>query len=115
MSTTTLFKNLLLDASDINTVSLHSGDPGGAGTANEITGSGSYARQSCTFAAAASGEKELSTALDFTLAPNQAVTYIGFWASSTFRGSKTLTGDLAANSAGQFRVTTATKLTLSDL
>lgn len=114
MSTTTLFKNLLLDASDINTVSLHSGDPGGAGTNNEVSG-GSYARQSCTFSAAASGEKALSAALDFTLAANQPVIYIGFWHGSTFRGSKALTGDLAANSAGQFRITTATKLTLSDL
>ncbi len=114
MSSTTSFKNHLLDASDIDTISLHTGDPGGAGTANEVTG-GSYARAACTFAAASAAQKALSAAVDFTLAANQSVTYLGFWAGSTFRAAKATSGDTAANSAGQFRVTTTTKLTLADL
>ena len=114
MATTTVFKNLLLDASDINTLSLHSGDPGANGTSNEISGNG-YARQACTFAAAANGERALSANVDFSAPALQAITYMGFWTSSTFRGSKALTGDLAANSAGQYRITTATKLTLTDV
>lgn len=115
MATTTAFKNLLLGASDIDTLSLHSGDPGSDGSTNEVSGGG-YARQSCTFAAAASGERALSAAVDFSTPASQSVTYLGFWASSTFRGSKALTGDLVANSAGQYRVTTtATKLTLADV
>lgn len=114
MATTTVFKNLLLAASDINTLSLHSGDPGGAGTSNEVTGGG-YARQSCTFAAAADGARALSANVDFSAPANQSITYLGFWASSTFRGSKVLTGDLSANSAGQYRITTATQLTLADV
>ncbi len=114
MSTTTAYKNLLLAASDINTLSLHSGDPGGAGTSNEVSGGG-YARQSCTFAAAANGARALTANVDFTTPANQSITVLGFWAGSTFRGSKALTGDLLANSAGQYRVTTATQLTLADV
>ena len=114
MSSTTAFKNLLLDASDINTLSLHSGDPGGSGTSNEVSGGG-YTRQSCTFAAAASGEKALSAAVNFTTLASQSVTYLGFWASSTFRGSRQLSGDTSANAIGQYQVTAATKLTLADV
>lgn len=114
MSSTTAFKNLLLGASDINALSLHSGDPGASGTSNEVTGGG-YSRQACTFATAASGERALSAPVDFATPPNQTVAYIGFWSSGTFRGAGAVTGDATANSAGQYRVTAATKLTLTDV
>ena len=114
MATTTAFKNLLLNASDIDTLSLHLGDPGAAGTANEVTGGG-YVRKNGVFAAAANAARALSADVDFSTPASQAVTYLGFWAGSTFRGSKAVTGDLAANASGQYRVTSATKITLSDL
>lgn len=114
MPSTVAFRNLLLDASDIDTISLHSGDPGVSGTANEVTGGG-YARQPATFASAANGEKALSATVSFTTSPSQAVTHLGFWANTTFRISQIVTGDQSANANGDYDVTTSTKLTLSDV
>ena len=114
MATTTALKNLLLTASDIDTLSLHSADPGATGTANEVAGSG-YVRKTIAFAAAANGERIMSADVDFSTPASQAVTYLGFWAGSVFRGSKAVIGDMAANASGQYRVTSATKITLSDL
>jgi hypothetical protein len=112
MDAAAAFKNLILDASDINTISLHSGDPGSAGTANEVTGGG-YSRQSCTFASAASGEKALSADVTFATPANQSVTHIGFWASSTFRTSAARSsGDATASAGGAYKVGAGTKLTL---
>lgn len=114
MATTTAFKNLLLNASDINTLSLHSDDPGAAGTANEVTGNG-YARQSIAFDAAADGERAMSADVDFSTPANQPITYLGFWTGSVFRSAKPVIGDMSANASGQYRVTTDTVLALSDL
>ncbi len=114
MSTTTNFKNLLLAASDINTLSLHTADPGGSGTSAEVTGGG-YVRQSCTFAAPAAGVRALSAEVAFTLPALQPVAFLGFWAGSTFRGSRAITGDSAANSAGQYLIAAGTQITLADV
>ncbi len=114
MATTTAFKNLLLNASDIDTLSLHSGDPGAAGTANEVTGGG-YVRKNGVFAAATNAARALSADVDFSTPANQSVTYIGFWAGSVFRGSKAVTGDLSANASGQYRITNTTVITLADI
>lgn len=114
MSTTTAFKNLLLDASDINRLSLHTDNPGADGDDYEVAGNG-YTRQPCTFAAAVGGVRVLSTAVDFITPASQPVAYLGFWSTDTFRGSKALTGDLAANGSGYYQVTTATQLTLADV
>lgn len=114
MATTTDFKNLLLDAADVVSLSLHDGAPGAAGTDNEITGGG-YARETVTFDAAASAERVLSAAADFTATASQAVTHVGFWATGpTFRGSAAIVGDTAFNASGEFRLTTATKITMAD-
>lgn len=115
MPSTEAFKNLLLDASDIDTLSLHSGDPGADGTANEVSGNG-YTRKSCTFAAASGGEKALASAVTFDTPSEQSITHIGMWAGSTFRLSKARTsGDAAANVAGEYTVGTGTKLIQSDV
>lgn len=116
MAFSTAAKNSMLDALTVDLLSLHSGDPGASGTSNEISGGG-YARAAATFAAASGGERALSTAVDFTGTAAQSVTYVGFWKNDTedvFHGSKALTGDSAFNSAGEFRITTATKLSITD-
>jgi hypothetical protein len=82
-------------------------------TANEISGNG-YARQAATFAAASGGERALSAAVDFAGPASQGVTHLGFWAGATFRGSKALNGDAAFNSAGEYQVTTGTKIAVSN-
>lgn len=56
-------KNTMLGALSPANGSLHSGFPGSSG-ANEISG-GTYARQSCTFGAAAGASRTMSAAMNF--------------------------------------------------
>ena len=107
--------NEALDGITVDLISLHSGDPGAAGTANEVTGGG-YARGAVTFNAASGGERLLSADETFSTPASQSVTYFGFWeaAGPTFKGSVAASGDTAANSAGEYVVKgTTTKLTLT--
>lgn len=115
----TTAKNSMLDALSPAHAVLHTGDPGADGTANRIGGDFSTAK-SCTFSAAASGERALSAAIDWTgLSSEQSVTWVSFWSDSagspdTFIGKAELTGDTAANTDGDFRITTDTKLAIND-
>lgn len=63
-------------------VSLHSATPGTTG-ASENAATGGYARQACSWNAAASGSMTNSTALTFSTAGSVAVTHIGTWSAST--------------------------------
>lgn len=76
-------------------VSLHTADPGETG-ASEVSG-GSYARQSCAFAAATSGAGTIanSGALTFTM-PAATVTHWAIWDAST-AGNCLWTGAVAAS------------------
>lgn len=107
-------KNLMLDALTINAIRLHSGDPGADGTANAL-GSG---LSTASFAAATSGSRSLSAAVDVTGLPaNQSVTHFSVWTSSgsVFRGSGTISsGDTSANAAGAFTLATGTTVSLTD-
>ena len=61
-------------------LSLHTGDPGAAGTANEVTG-GSYARKATgawEWDAGISKAKN-SAVVRFDLLPIVTVTYVGYW------------------------------------
>lgn len=62
-------------------LSLHTAEPGETG-ANEVAG-GSYARQSITFAVAASGAAANSSAESFTGMPAVTITHAGLWDAST--------------------------------
>lgn len=78
-------------------VSLHTGDPGTTG-ANENANSGSYARQACSWNAAASGAKTNSSTLTFTTGGSTAVTYFGTWSSATYgAGNYAIGGALASS------------------
>jgi hypothetical protein len=114
MGFSTTAKNLMLDALTADRVRLHSGDPGSSGTDNTIAAAGLTAS---TFAAASGGERALSVQVDFTgLTANQSVTYFSHWkaAGSVFEGSGTIsTGDVTANAAGEFSLTTSTKLRIT--
>ena len=113
MPLTTGCKNDMLDAIDFDGVRLHSGDPGGAGTSNTVT-----AVLAATFAAASGGVRALSADVDVTgLSALQAVTYVSFWSDtqSVFRGSVAIgTGDVAANAAGEYSLTTGTTVSITD-
>ena len=106
-------KNTMLDALTANRVRLHSGDPGAAGTANEL---GSL--ETATFDAASDGERALSANVEVTgLTASQSVTWFSVWNSTgpAFLGKgQIVSGDTQANAAGEFTLTTATKLQLTD-
>lgn len=69
----------------ITHVALHTATPGTTGTA-ENANSGSYARQACSWNAAAAGAMTNSTALTFSTLGSVAVTHIGCWNSGTYAG-----------------------------
>lgn len=90
-------------------VSLHTGDPGEDGTANEVVG-GSYARQNATFDAPTDGATSNSATIRFDDMPAVTVTHVAIWDSSgtpqclyvgALSASKTLTaGDPFEFAAG---------------
>lgn len=89
----------------ITHVSLHTGDPGAAGTSNTSTAS----RQAVTWGTVATGDVTSTGSINFTGgASGGAATHVGFWSASTagtFYGSQALTGDSTFNSAGEYTVT----------
>jgi hypothetical protein len=111
MAFSTTARNQALDGITCDRVSLHSGDPGTTG-ANLIVGGG---KQAATFNAAANGERVLNADVAFTsLGASQAVTHFGVWlaAGDVFKCGAALTGDQAANAAGEYTLKgTTTKLT----
>jgi hypothetical protein len=104
-------RNEALDGILVDRVSLHNGDPGTTG-ANLIAAGGKLA---ATFNAAASGERLLNADVPFTgLASSEAVTHFGVWLNTgdVFKCGETLTGDQAANVAGEYTLKgTTTKIT----
>jgi len=113
MAFSTTARNQALDGITVDRVSLHSGDPGTTG-ANYVSGGG---KQAATFGAAASGERVLSGDVAFTgLGAAQAITHFGVWLASgdVFKCGAALTGDQAANAAGEYTLKgTTTKITAS--
>jgi hypothetical protein len=96
----------------VGACSLHSGDPGTTG-ANYIAGGG---KPTCTWNAAdGSAERLLSADKAFTsLGANATVTHFGAWTADgvTFKFGAALTGDQAANAAGEYTLKgTTAKLT----
>jgi hypothetical protein len=114
---TIIAKNEMLDGLFIDLMSLHTGDPGPSGTANEVSGSG-YVRKECAFSVAVDAESFLSAKVDFVGPPSGPVAFIGLWVAgspATFKGSIQITsGDVQFNAVGEYGVTTANKISLSD-
>jgi hypothetical protein len=108
-------KNAMLDALTADRVQLHSGDPGSSGTSNQLG-----TKVAATFSAASSGSRALASQVDFTgLTALQSVTWYSVWdnngGSPVFLGRGEITaGDVAANAAGEYSLTTSCALTLSD-
>jgi hypothetical protein len=87
-------------------LSIHTGDPGPSGTANEVSGGG-YVRKTISFAASSGGIK-IANALPiaFDGPPSSPATHIGVWTSggATFLGGQAATGDQAFNALGDLNV-----------
>jgi hypothetical protein len=107
-------KDAMLDSLTLDRIRLHSGAPGAAGTDNALGAGLSVA----AFDASSSASRALSSNVTVTgLAANQSVTFFSVWTNSgtVFRGSGAITaGDVTANAAGEFILTTATVVNLTD-
>lgn len=106
----TTAKNTMLDALGPDYLQLHNGDPGSDGTANVIAGT----KQAAAWDAAASGERALSAAEDYSeLTPGASITWVSVWDDAVFLGKGELSGDVVANASGEYTVSEAT-LNLDD-
>lgn len=104
MSSTTAVKNSMADhwASLGNTISAHTGDPGGSGTANEVAGGG-YSRQPTTWGSAASGTVTGSQ-VTFTVSAGTNVTHLARWNGSTYLGTID-SPDASVSPSGEIKAT----------
>jgi len=87
-------------------IALHTGNPGDAGSANQLA-DGSYTRQPTAFAVNTStGTAASSSALNFTLSATATLTHISIWTAAsggTCVSSQPLTAPVSA-SAGTFTI-----------
>lgn len=86
---------------------LHSGAPGAAGTSN-VVGS----RVAVNGTVDGDGDITWSSVAFTGLTASQAVSHVSYWSASTsgtFYGSAALSGDTAANAAGEYTVTSVTE------
>lgn len=90
-------------AADINKISLHSGDPGAAGTSNKTTAADKTV--TCT---ATNGVVTVPSTSFTGGAASGPATFVGLWNGTNYRGSYPLTGDQAFNAAGEYTVTAVT-------
>lgn len=88
-------------ASLVGRLTVHSGDPGAAGTANTTTAG----HQTPTWATASSGRLNLATSVAFTGgAPSGPCTHVGLWSAdgTVFYGPYALTGDQTFDASGGY-------------
>ena len=89
-------------AGRINSVSLHTGDPGTTGT-NELTGGG-YSRQTPSWGSASSAAVEVTAPLVFSIAAGNEIQYVGFWEGTTWMGFGALSEPEQYNNDGQLTI-----------
>lgn len=106
-------KKLKLDSLGTFTLSLHTGDPGTNGTANEISGgSPAYARKSASFGASTTinsttVSRVLSSSVTFDVPASTTVSWVGVWSGTTFVAKEDVTDEVFA-AQGNYTVTSAT-------
>lgn len=107
-------KNTMLDGLTVTHASLHSADPGGAGS-NELSGgSPAYARKVPTFNAAASSSRALNANLVFDVPAGSTVAWVGYWNSATWLGSDPVTSESFTGQGTYTLLASGTTLSLSD-
>ena len=106
----------MINGQTINKISLHSGAPGAAGDQNVVG-----AATAATFSAAADNgdgkrKRALASQVDFTgLPPGATVANFGLWNNATYLGYVSRdSGDATTNAAGEYSVTTGTKITIGN-
>ena len=116
----TTAKNTMLDSLTVDRLSLHTGDPGVDGTANEVSGgSPAYARVACVYDAAASGERLLNANVTLDVPAATSVMYVGKWdyngGTMIFHGSDQVTTETFAAQGQYVATATTSKLTIADV
>jgi hypothetical protein len=125
MPRSTAFKNAILDLlrgvdgsfTELK-LGLHTGDPGSAGTSNEVSG-GSYARQVFTVNTASGGATSNAADINFTGMPQIVdpafISYVTIWGDDTFIWSGALTTPKEVANAGDTFTIPAGALDLSEV
>lgn len=99
--------NQAVDAITVSTMSLHSGAPTDAGTANEISG-GTYARQSVSYGAAVNGVRNLSAQPVFNIPAGTTVSHYVIWDGAVVKDVGAFSVPETFANAGTYTVTAAT-------
>lgn len=73
-------KSSMLNAININKISVHDGETGASGVDNEIE----VTRQSCSFSTTVNGSRSLTADVVFTIPAGNIVMYIGYWDNDEF-------------------------------
>ena len=102
--------NAAADAITVDTIKLHSGDPGSSGTQNEISGTST----SVTLGAASGGERTLSGGTLEIDVPAGTVSHYSLWQGSTLKVTNALEQSETYQAPGVARVTSA-KITIGSL
>ena len=97
---------------------LYTGDPGGAGTSNEVSGGDpAYARKTVAWNSASGGEmtKNASPAVVFDVPASTTVTYVGFWnsADTVYYGAEVVASE-AFTAQGTYTLLDTSKLSITD-
>lgn len=116
-------RDIMLDGLNPTHIQLHDDDPGASGTDGVVmlANGSTPSKIEHDFAAASGGERALDGACTWesatALGASVTVTWYSIWggaAGADFYGKGEITsGDTAANAAGEFTLTTATKLVLT--
>lgn len=108
MALTTTALNQACDGITVDTIKLHSGDPGAAGTTAVITG----ASAAVTLAAAVAGVRTMGTAVDIAV-PAGTVSHYSLWQGATLKAKDAFPVAETYASPGIAKINSAT-LTLTN-
>lgn len=102
--------NAALDTFVIDTVSLHSDNPGTTGS-NEISGGG-YSRQAFSFAPASGGKRVANAAAVFNVQSGASILWVAYWSGSTFTLARKESSAIALSADGTCTLPVTTELEL---
>ena len=103
MSATNDALNEAADGVVLDSIQLHSGDPGSDGTSNVITGT----MTDVTYGAATDGVREVDTPVDITVPGGSTVSHYSVWGAGTLKTYNSFPNSESYNGEGIARIDTA--------
>lgn len=111
---TTFGKNKQANAIAYDKASLHSGDPGQDGSANELSGgSPAYARKNISHALAVDGVRTAESQPIFDIPPGASVTHMALWEGANCVAKGPVSNPEDYNGQGTYKLTSADVSTLN--